>query len=210
MDNLKHIKRVMPSSKMICGLLLVVAFTSVQAAQKVYYRYINDQGVLVIEHSIPPEYVQNGYQVVTITGQVIKTVEAALTSEEVERQAKAREYARVLNDWDTELKRRYSSVHDIEAAKGRKLAELDGNIAILRGNVRNLKAQIADEQAVAANSERQGRKVSQAILDTLKGFEEELSLTNKLIADREEQYTEVAEKFDRDKERFGIIRPETK
>lgn len=210
MDNLKHIKRVMPSSKMICGLLLVVAFTSVQAAQKVYYRYINDQGVLVIEHSIPPEYVQNGYQVVTITGHVIKTVEAALTSEEVERQAKAREYARVLNDWDTELKRRYSSVHDIEAAKGRKLAELDGNIAILRGNVRNLKAQIADEQAVAANSERQGRKVSQAILDTLKGFEEELSLTNKLIADREEQYTEVAEKFDRDKERFGIIRPETK
>lgn len=207
---MNRVKRVMPFPKILSGLLLLVAFTSVQAAQKLYYRYINDQGVMVIEHSIPPEYVQNGYQVVTVNGQVIRTVEAALTSEEVERQAKAREYASILNDWDTELKRRYSSVHDIEAAKGRKLAELDGSIAILKGNVRNLKKQIADEQAVAASAERQGRKVSEAILITLNGLAEELLLTNKLIDDREEQYAKVAAKFDRDKERFAIIRPETK
>jgi uncharacterized protein YqeY len=207
---MNRVKRVMPFPKILCGLLLLVAFTSVQAVQKLYYRYINDQGVMVIEHSIPPEYVQNGYQVVTVSGQVIKTVEAALTSEEVERQAKAREYASILNDWDAELKRRYSSVHDIEAAKGRKLAELDGSIAILKSNVSNLKKQIADEQALAASSERQGRKVSEAILITLNGLAEELLLTNKLIDDREEQYSKVKTKFDRDIERFAIIRPETK
>jgi uncharacterized protein YqeY len=196
------------SATLILGIICSMSsVTSVLAAQKVYYRYVDEYGVQVINHSIPPEYVQNGYEVVTISGKVLKTVDAALTPEAVERQAKAREHARVLNEWDRELKRRYSSVHDIEAAKQRKLSELQGNISILNSNVRNLKKQIVDQQSVAASSERQGRKVSPAVLSALSGLEEELKLTKKLIEDRESQLLEMSNKYDRDKERFSIIRP---
>ncbi|GAA5319778.1 MAG: hypothetical protein Aseana_18410 [Candidatus Pelagadaptatus aseana] len=176
--------------------------------RKLYYRYVNEQGVRVIEHSIPPAYAQKGYEVVTLGGEVVRVVEPAISSEAAEQQKLAREEAEKLAAWDTELKRRYSSVRDVEAAKQRKLNELNGNIAILDSNISSLKSQIAQQHANAAESERQGRKIPQAVVDALAGLEEELVLTEELLRERQKQYRQVSDKYDRDRERFRVIRPD--
>lgn len=43
-----------------------------------YYRYRNAEGVKVISHSIPPEFSQSGYEILSATGRVIRVVPPAL------------------------------------------------------------------------------------------------------------------------------------
>lgn len=195
----------------LAGLLWVVAGQPAWAQSyggKVYYRYLNNDGVKVLDHQIPPQYVQKGYEVVNSRGEIIKVVEPAVSSGEAAEHEAKRVRAEELAKWDAELRRRYSSVNDIEAAQKRKLAQVDGSIAILDSNIRNLKKQIGQQHARAANSERMGRAVPEAVLKTLAALGEELKLTEEQVVQRKEQYQSIVDKYERDKERFRVIRPD--
>ncbi|NIB42787.1 hypothetical protein HBA55_24485 [Pseudomaricurvus alkylphenolicus] len=189
-------------------LVGILCFSLAEAATaRNFYRYVNDQGVKVINHQIPPEYAQRGYEIVTARGEVLKVVPPAPSPEEAAKMERQMMREEELAKWDAELKRRYSSVSDIEAAKQRKLVQVNSNISILRSNIRTIKAQISEQHARAANSERLGREVPKMVLDTLAGLEKELKLTEEQVAQREQQYQEIVQKFERDKDRFRIIRP---
>lgn len=192
------------------ALLVILGGQSMWAqaqSGKVYYRYQNDQGVQVLNHQIPPEYVQKGYEVVTSSGAVIKVVPPAPSAKDASQIESQRQREAQLAEWDEELRRRYSTVRDIEAAKQRKLVQVDGSIAILQGNVRNLKAQIAQQHAKAAKNERMGIAVPDSMLKTLEALEEELKLSEAQIQERERQYQQIEAKYDRDIERFKVITP---
>lgn len=190
----------------LMAALVLVPLSSL-AAGKVFYRYTNKEGVKVIDQQIPPEYVQQGYEVVTARGEIIKTVAPAVSAEEAAKLEAQRLRDEELEAWDAELRRRYSRVGDIDAAKSRKLAQVDGSIAILDSNIRNLKKQIAQQHARAAESERMGREVPGAVLKTLEALEEELKLTEEQVEQRKEQYRGIEAKYEEDKKRFMIIRP---
>jgi len=178
-----------------------------ESGETLYYRYVNEQGSRVINHTLPPKFAQLGYELVTASGTVVKVVEAALSGEDAKLLEEKRLRDAELAVWDKELRRRYSSVRDIEAAKERKLAEVDGNLAILDSNVRNLRKQIADQHARAANTERSGRKVSKAVLNTLTALEKELVNARSKIEQRRILRVAIIEKFAKDADRFRVIRP---
>ncbi len=178
---------------------------TVSAAEKVFYRYVNDQGVKVLDHSIPPKYAQKGYEVVSLSGHVIKVVPPALPKDEMSKLEANQRNQEALAKWDKQLRRRYSSVADIEAAKARKLSDLDGNIAILRSNINSLVAQIEGQQSQAANIERAGRAIPDTMLKVINDMQIELEDTEEQVRLRLEEYKSVSDKYDRDKERFREI-----
>lgn len=193
-------------------IVLVLFGTMAEAAtkgfQRSYYRYVDENGVRVINHQIPPEYAQKGYEIVTLHGEVIRVVEPAPTEEEAEEAERLRKHKMKLEEWDAELRRRYSTVADIEAAKKRKLDQVETSIKILESNIYSLKVQIANQHAAAAENERQGKEVPKSLLKTLVGLEEELKLTQEQLTHRHAQYVEFNEKYEKDKQRFQIIRPD--
>ncbi len=184
--------------KLIALLSLLVCICGEALAQHVYYRYINEDGVKVLDQSIPPEYAQSGYEVLNASGQVVKVVPPAPSEEDVERNAAEREaqqlYAR--------LKRRYSSAQEIEEAKLRRLKNIDTNIAILKGNITSLKRGIDNQMSKAADLERRGASIPKNMLDKLDSTRAELSVAEELLDIREKEHEEVTEKFDRDKANF--------
>lgn len=182
----------------------------VSQAEQRYYRYVDDNGVKVINSAIPPEFVKNGYEVVTISGRVIEVVEPAPSADELEAFAERREREARLADWDDYLLKRYSTVDDIRRAKKRKVTDFEASVSILRGNASSIQTQIEIVQARAADIERQGGTVPQHMMSTLADLEKELAETNRLIDIRKEDQIELENKFDQDIERFGILRPETK
>jgi chemotaxis protein histidine kinase CheA len=202
------INRLRYFCRLLCVVLASLLALSAQALEKVYYRYVNEQGVTVLDSSIPPRYAQKGYQVVTISGKLVKDVPPAPSASDVGRVEAERQEAERVARWDARLLKRYSSVADIQAAKTRKLAELEGNLAILSGNLRNQKAQITELHAMAANHERAGRKVPASVIDNLAILESELVATEARIAKRQHEYDQTAARYDQDAERFAIIRPE--
>ena len=174
------------------------AVYAADAPGRVYYRYVNEDGVQVINATIPPEYVPKGYEVVSLNGEVIRVVEPSPTGEEAERAAAERKLRKQQEKADKLLRRRYSSVADIEAAKTRNLQELQGNISILTSNLSNVRSQIVAQQEQAASMERSGRAVSEDLLKNLANLQAEERDIKMQIKQREREYQAASDKFDQD------------
>lgn len=173
--------------------------------EKVFYRYINEAGVKVMHHSLPAAAAQRGYEVVSLTGAVLKVVPPALSGEEAARAAERRAEQQELDEWDASLLRRYSSADDIESAKQRKLADLESAMSILLSNMNSTQKQIRVEYARGASFERRGIAVPEQVHKALAALQLELNDIKEKYIQREWEYDEVDEKFERDKERFRQI-----
>lgn len=176
------------------------------------YRYLDDAGTIVIGHSIPPEYVDRGYEMLNPDYSVYKVIRRAPTPEEIasrtaeqKAQIAAEREVERLREWDESLLLRYSSIEDIEAARGRALSELQIRISILKGNVRSLKAQVENNQTRAADIERGGGEVPPAILAAIDALRYEIDEAEKNIIERNREKEEVHAGFERDIGRFAQL-----
>jgi hypothetical protein len=158
------------------GLLLALNVMAAQAAEEkaqvLFYRYVDDKGGMVLDRQgVPPEYVGKGYQVLNERGRVLKVVPPAPTADELQRQQADKAQAEA----NAQLLHQYSSVEDVDRAKARKLAEIDTLIAVAQGTLQNLSAQQGTLQSQAADQERAGRPVPQALLDQMNGLRDDQS-----------------------------------
>lgn len=141
------------------SLLLLALPLAGQAVE--LYRYLDRNGTLVIDRQgVPPEYAGKGYDVLNEQGRVIRRVAPALPAAELDRQQQERQQALA----DGQLRKLYSNVEDVDRAKARKLAELDGLMQIKKANLeaaRHLQGQLMEQAAV---QQRNG----QALTDDLR------------------------------------------
>jgi len=196
---------------LLTGLLLVVSMSAVFAADFLY-RYVNENGVTVINYSIPPQYVHKGYEILNRDGTLHQVVPRSLTEEEMADQSGEAYQARVdaeeaerLRKWDESLLIRYSSIEDIEAARDRALSELRIRISILRSNVRSLKSQVESNQQRAADTERRGGEVPVEVLAAIDGLQSEIVETERSIQERMREANVVEQGFKRDIDRFSLL-----
>lgn len=193
-----HRRRVLRYWLLAGALLGLMAFAHSSLAQARFYRYVNDQGVRVMSSTIPPEYAQKGYEVIGPNGQVLRRVDPAPEPEDLERA----EQERALRAEYAVLARRYSSANDIISARDRRLANLDANIAILRGNINSINHQLEQLMSRAANIEREGREVPRSIFNDIDKVREELSSTEEMLQVRLHEHEEIYARFERDVELF--------
>lgn len=190
-----------------CSSLLLSGWVAAQnnTKSKVIYRYKNNQGVTVLDSNIPPEYVNKGYEIVSLSGKVIKVVAPVvqgvegerLYQERLEREARERE--------DIQLRRSYSNVADIDAAKTRNLESLRGNISILQANLSSARTRLQIYQSQAASIERAGRQLPDDLLKNINNLMQEEKDIQVQIQQREEEYKTAEQKFDDDRKRFVEI-----
>ena len=115
-----------------------------------------------------------------------------LEEEELERQRR----------YDRALLRRYSTINDIEAAELRKVNEIKVRMSILRGNIAGMSRQLEGFQEEAATLERDGRKVSDALMENMKALREEIAESERRMALREEELVKLKARFSADIARF--------
>jgi chromosome segregation ATPase len=182
--------------------LLAAGHSTESLAQLKYYRYLNKDGVKVISHTIPPEYAQKGYEVITHTGKVIELVPAAPDPEDLARVEAERAKERALQAEYEVLARRYSSIAEIYSARDRRLAHLDANIAILRSNIGNIGGQEESLMRKAAEIERAGRDVPAPILKNLEEIRAELQVTKEMLQARLGEHTSIHAEYEQQVELF--------
>jgi predicted nucleic acid-binding Zn-ribbon protein len=168
----------------------------------VIYRYKNKDGVTVMDSKIPPEYVNNGYEIVSRSGKVIKAIPPVAQGPEAERLHQEKLHRQEQAKDDLQLRRSYSNVADIDAAKTRNLESLRGNISILQANLASARKRLQDYQSQAAAVERSGRPLSDDLLKNINNLTQDEKDIQMQIKQREQEYKEVEEKFDHDKSRF--------
>jgi len=194
-------------------LLLLAAQTQLVHAQgKELYRYRNAEGNVVVDHRVPPEYVADGYEVLSNRGIVLRVVPRTLSeeeragfSEQQRLEAAAQEEAERLRKWDEILVLRYSSVADIESARDRALRDLRVRVNILQGNRHSLRQQVESNQSRAADLERRGSEVDAALTRAIADLQREIGVIERQIAEHEREVTQVEESFAADIQRFSLL-----
>ncbi len=197
-----HIKQ----SGLVCLVVAaLVAHGAAHAGSAKLYRYTTDKGVTAVDDHVPPEFVKNGYEVLSPDGRVLQTVPRQLTGEEGARKRAADAEAKRLQEWDKNLLLRYSSTDDIAAARDRALHEIDIRLSILRSNLASTKSQVEREQEKAADIERRGSNVPEAISINIDKLKAEVAGIEESIAERQQDKEATAASYQRDIERFKTL-----
>lgn len=190
----------------LCSILSAEAVTEKKDSDKLFYRFKDSRGVNVVSSSIPPELVRYGYEIVSINGDIIKSVQASPSDSDADRVARERKAAKEQDRNDKLLRTSYSTIADIDAAKVRRLQQLRDNIAILQANLLSIKSQTKDQETNAANIERAGRKVPDDVLNNINALHAQEKDVNAQIQQREIEYQAAADKFEQDKKRFLVLK----
>lgn len=193
--------------KLLVILAIGMMFAQGVAAQankaaKVIYRYKNSEGVTVMDSNIPAEFVSKGYEIVSISGKVIEVVPPAPEGEAAQRALEEKQLREQREREDVQLRRSYSNVGDIDAAKQRNLESLRGNINILGANLHSANKRLQDYQSQAAAIERSGRQLPEDLLKSISNLTQEEKDIQLQIQQREQEYSEMSKKFDEDRKRF--------
>lgn len=195
------------SLHLLSALVLSCALwpASVYAGEKDLFRYLDDEGQLVLNDTLPPSAAGRGYEVIRSDGTVLKTVKPAVASAEAAETQRQEQEAEKRRKWDESLLLRYSDVADIEDAKKRALGDIQIRISILRGNLNYLKTQVEREEFRAAEADRQGLEVSAEHSDAIRTLKWQIGDVEDLIAIRRRELEATEARYNRDMERFAAI-----
>jgi hypothetical protein len=210
-------QRNLPPLVLFLALALAAA-TGVQAAgQQRFYRYQDDQGVTVLNNTIPPEYVSRGYEVVDAHGRVVETVPPAKSAEEIAAEEAARERreaqqreaerrAREQAQKDQRLLITYVSESDLIAMRDSKLAVLESQIHLAEEKIGRLREQLQQQQTAAANHERAGRAVPETLLADIARSRQQIADNRNFMEERRRQRAELETQFAADLVRYRELR----
>jgi len=191
-------------------LPLIALLAMPVAADAVYYRYKANDGTVVLGSSVPADFARNGYDVVNSRGRVVRSVAPALTEEQLAAKlrleaeaAEARRLSQEQLEKDRALLQLYRTPDDATRARDRRLAELEGLIAFKTNHLAALQKDLKEFEGRAANIERLGRPIPQAVLididRTLKAIsslETEVSHTERQIEAVNSEFAAIISRLD--------------
>ena len=179
-------------------LLALTLSSSLSWAQGHFYRYVNDEGVKVLGHSIPPAFVHKGYEIISPTVRVLQVIEPAPEPAELEKE---RALAEMGVKYEL-LAKRNSTERDIEAAKSRKLIHIDASILLVQSSIESVQAEINDLTRRAADYERAGQAVPKDTLAALAVLTDKMVATKAILSLREEEKQAIIDRFAEERELF--------
>jgi hypothetical protein len=169
------------------------------------FKYVNEDGVTVLDSRIPARYVRSGYTVLSSDGKVLEVVDRALTDEEfVERdrlaalEANRQQALREREAADATLMQLYGNAEDVTRARDIKLATMTGFIKSTRTNLQRMVARKQQLEAFAAGVERSGGTVSQDTIDSIQSAIEQIEQKKQKIVEKQKEIDVVKLNFARD------------
>ncbi|VXC85791.1 conserved hypothetical protein [Pseudomonas sp. 8Z] len=182
---------------LLLGLLLPLSGVAAEL-----YRYVDGKGVTVLSRQgVPPELIGKGYEVLNDQGRVVRVIPPAPTPEEYARMQAQKARA----SSDAQLLRLYTNLDDVDRARERKLAELDGVIGIARGNLQSVRSQQANLQSKAADHERAGQQVPENLLAQINAANDEQQRLKRDIARYKEARAQAEAGFAADRARLSEL-----
>lgn len=187
-----------------CTALALVLLSPLSVAEELY-RYVDNNGVVVLDRQVPPQFVGNGYEVLDSNGRVKQVIPAAPTPEEREARRLALEAQKKQDAEDATLLRLYSSLADLDRAQGRQVQQFENQIASARASIAELQQERETLRSQAANHERAGRAVDQAILDQLATVDAETRRQEQRIERKQAEIAAVRADYAAQRERLAFL-----
>lgn len=192
-------------SKRLIALLLTLSLIPLAAEARQFFRYKDADGQIVINSSIPPEFVKNGYEIIDDKGVVLREVAPQLSEEEIRKRRAEEQRIQEQRVRDAELVKLYRSPGDVDRAMRTWLSRLDMEIRLKDNRIDILRSEFNALQSEAANQERAGERVDAELLTQMAEIEAEIAEYETEIEEVEARKAEAREEFGADRERMEII-----
>lgn len=192
-------------SKRLIALLLTLSLIPLAAEARQFFRYKDADGQIVINSSIPPEFVKNGYEIIDDKGVVLREVAPQLSEEEIRKRRAEEQRIQEQRVRDAELVKLYRSPGDVDRAMRTWLSRLDMEVRLKDNRIDILRSEFNALQSEAANQERAGERVDAELLTQMAEIEAEIAEYETEIEEVEARKAEAREEFGADRERMEII-----
>ena len=195
----------MKRSLLLLGLWLVSA--AVSGTDKLY-RYHDGEGVLVINHTLPAQYVAHGYEVLDARGRLLEVVAPPQPLPLVEGEDDERLRRGDLDALDRMLRASYSSAEQIEAARDRRLRQIERQMVLIQATLEQTASAMTRERERAARHERAGEEIPATILANLAKLRGQRDSTAHSLRIREEELKVVTRQYAGYLARFALLQSE--
>ena len=190
----------------LCLTCIVMMSPGVSVSAGDLYRYRNDQGNQVINHTVPPQLVKNGYERLDSNGRLLERVAAVTDKPETEEVTLSPKALLAQERQDKYLLTSFSSVDDISAAEKRKLSQISGEIEVLRSNAKKIKELQSGIEQDAAQFQRSGKEVSKGVMSRLANAEEQITKNAERLSAREAEHAETRVMYGKYADRFRELK----
>ncbi|KEQ17693.1 hypothetical protein [Endozoicomonas numazuensis] len=183
--------------RFIAACLAAMTFSAPVMAQNLY-RYLNDQGNLVIATRLPSDQIDKGYEMIDKHGRVIKIISPKLDAEQ--QAALVQEEARLESlqsrrERDIELMRLYSSPEEARSALQRKVSEMQIQIELLEGTSLRLKNTLNNKRQVEEGLKNNGKAIPVTLSEEITVKTDRLNLNEQRISHLKEDLEKVRTEF---------------
>lgn len=194
--------------KSIWLVLIGMALTFNVTAKKLY-KWVDEDGNVSYSDQVPPDRIKKEHQELNDQGVVMDKVDKAKSKEyyqklkEQQRLKKEQEVqAQKEEEKRQNLIKAYTNEDEIIRLKEERIYSIEKNIDSAKQNLVFQKKSLSDMQTIAANNERSGQKVSDALLKRIVAIEEKIKYQKKFIQVKYDELEKVKVKFDEDLERY--------
>lgn len=182
------------------SLLAVTLFGSLDASAARFFRYTDDNGQLVMSHTIPNDRVKFGYEIVDENARLIQKIEPQLSEQAHQAKVALENAQKECSDAVRRVNSLYRSIQDIDYAEEQALESIDTLIANNKANLTHIRNQRTELEALAAQQDISGRAISNVLLDNIESAKSQESNLEEQIERRYAEKLQIRKSygFDRD------------
>lgn len=191
------------------SLLLPVLLASSHAHAERLFKWVDEKGNIHYSDRVPPQHSKHERREYDPRGKQVRVYERAKTPEEKAEAArlaaieeeKKREAAKQAVH-DRSLLATYSSEDDMLMARDGKLASVDALIQLTRSRIESTETRLREYAAEAAEFERSGKPVPNALQDQIKTARELITENREFVRQKEIERVGISAQFDADIARY--------
>lgn len=195
------------------GLLATALLLAQPVEAGKIYRWVDADGNMHLSDRVPTEHARSERSELSGTGRELEHIQAAKTPEEIAKEqelaklrAEQQRLIEIQRAKDQVLLRTFRTEDDLLMARNGKLAAIDSNIHVIRGNIRRMKNRLAEMQQNAASLERQGQDLSENLLRDIEYTRAQLRDSYTTIIQKEQEKEAIRVAASKDLARFRSLK----
>ena len=203
---------LMPFKSGRLAVALVAMFTLVAPCQAKFKCWTNNEGVKECGNAVPPEYAQQGHEVMNKHGvaresKKAKTLEELAAEREAEKLAAA---AAVEQEKRAKLDRvlldTFTSEDDMVLTRDGQIAHLESQIRLTQSHIDKLQVNLDKMVDRAAEVEKRGEKPSDKMVADIANVRGQVAENEEFIASKRAEQDDIRNRFNADIQRFKELK----
>lgn len=197
----------MPSSRrsLALSLTLISFFASLPAFAADLYRWQDEKGNVYYTDRVPPEYVKQGYRVISEQGFTIQTIKS-VADIEAEDGSKPPPISAEQAQKDRRLLMTYANEEEIVAARERKLGDVQALIDLSEETITLLEMRFRQLTKEASDFEKQGKTIPESLLTQVAGTRKKIGKYQTRLQHNKASLDKIKHDYNNDLERYRQLK----